>query len=275
MANYFFLNGNIVDENDAQISIKDLALLRGYGIFDYLRTVNGRKPFLIEKHLDRFFNSANTLGLTIDYSRDILKDSISQLLELNPYEEAGIRLVLTGGYSPNGFEPTKSNIFISIEPVHLPPLSQIDTGVKLISHKYHREWSSVKTINYITSIRLIDEKRKAGAIEVLYKADRKIHECSRSNFFIVKNGVVITPEDDILKGITRGKIIEIAQRSMNVELRELLEEELATADEAFITGTTTRVTPVIQIDDLQINDGKPGPVSRKLYEEFLGYENNY
>ncbi|MFC2124886.1 aminotransferase class IV [Bacteroidota bacterium] len=275
MTDYIFLNGNIVDEDAAQINIKDLALLRGYGIFDFLRTVNKKKPFLIEKHLNRFYISASTMGLSIDYSRDFLLDIIKQLLEMNSYVEAGIRMVLTGGYSPNAFEPTESNIFIVIEPIHLPSPSQFEIGAKLITHNYHREWSRVKTINYITSIRLINDKRKADAIEVLYKIDGKIHECSRSNFFIVKDGVLITAEDDVLQGITRGTVIEIAKRSMKVELREVLEEELMTADEAFITGTTIIVTPIVKIDDIEIGNGKPGPVTRKLLAEFLDFEKNY
>lgn len=275
MADHFFLNGKIVLEDEAMVSIKDLALLRGYGIFDFLRTVNGKKPFLIEKYLDRFFNSAHTMNLSIDYSKDFLKDIIVELLDLNSHEEAGIRLVLTGGYSPNAFEPAKSNIFILIEPVKLLTPAQIENGVKLISHNYLREWSRVKTINYITSIRLIEEKKNAGAIEVLYKNNGIIHEGSRSNFFLIKNGVLITAKENVLQGITRGSVIELARKSMKVELRELMEGELSTADESFITGTTTRITPVVQIDDILIGNGKPGPITKKLLSEFLEFERNY
>jgi len=275
MADHYFLNGKIVHEDEAQLHVKDLALLRGYGIFDYLRTVNGKKPFQVEKYLDRFYNSADKMGFSVDYSKEFVLKTIQQLLKLNSYEEAGIRLVMTGGYSENSFVPGTPNFFILIEPLHLPSASQFKNGVKLITHEYQREWSSAKTINYLTSIKLINKKKEKGAIEVLYKDNGKIREGSRCNFFIVKDNVLITSKDKVLEGITRGTVIDIAKRSLNVELRDLMEVELVTADECFITGTTTLVTPVVQLDDITIGNGSPGPVTLKLMKEFSEFEKNY
>ena len=275
MAEFVFLNGEIVDSRNANINIKDLAILRGYGIFDYMRTVSGKMPFMMDKHLDRFYNSAGYMNLPVEYEREKIKNIIFDLLKINNNEEQGISLVLTGGYSLNSFQPSKPNFFIVVEALHFPAREYYENGARLISHLYQREWCQAKTINYLTSVRLLDKMKNQGALEILYHANGSVLEASRSNFFLVKDNVLVTPEKDILQGITRGIILDLAPGICTIERRTIDLEELAKADETFITGTTKKILPIIQIDDLIIGNGKPGPVTQQLMTRFLEYEKNY
>ena len=151
MGEYFFLNGKIVKREDAFLGITDLALLRGFGIFDFCRTQNG-KPLLLDKYLDRLFNSAECIDLKIPYSKEFIRESIDQLLEKNGIIESGIRMVLTGGYTKNGYTPGEPNFFILIEKINFPVPSYYEEGIKLIIHEHQRELSHIKSINYRTTI---------------------------------------------------------------------------------------------------------------------------
>ena len=270
MGEYFFLNGKIVKREDAFLCITDLALLRGFGIFDFCRTQNGH-PFLLEKYLNRFFNSAECIDLKIPYSKEIIRESIDQLLEKNGIVESGIRMVLTGGYTENGYTPGDPNFFILIEKINFPDPSYYDEGIKLILHEHQRELSHIKSINYLTPISIRKKIENANAYDVLYHSKGRVLEVSRSNIFIVKNNTIITPRDNVLRGITRATVINLAKGNFKVEERDVYIEELFQADEVFMTGTTKRVLPVRKIDDHTFSDGKPGKVTstlKSLYQEF-------
>jgi D-alanine transaminase/branched-chain amino acid aminotransferase len=273
MGEYFLLNGEIVKNRDAFLGITDLALLRGFGIFDFCRTQNG-KPLLLDKYLDRFFNSAQCIDLKIPYSKEFIKESIYQLLEKNGIIESGIRMVLTGGYTKNGYTPGDPNFFILIEKINFPDPSYYDKGIKLILHEHQRELSHIKSINYLTPISIRKKIEEAHAFDVLYHSNGKVLEVSRSNIFIVKNNTLITPQENVLKGITRATVIDLAKNNFPVEKRDIQIDELFQADEVFMTGTTKRVLPVRTIDDhIFIKDslGKVTSTLKSLYQEF---ENN-
>jgi D-alanine transaminase/branched-chain amino acid aminotransferase len=193
MGEYFLLNGKIVRKGDAFLGITDLALLRGFGIFDFCRTQNG-KPFLLDKYLNRFFNSAESIDLEIPYSKEFIRESIYQLIEKNGIVESGIRMVLTGGYTENGYAPGDPNFFILIEKINFPDPSYYEEGIKLILHEHQRELSHIKSINYLTPISIRKRVEKANAYDVLYHSNGKILEVSRSNIFIVKDNTIITPQ---------------------------------------------------------------------------------
>ncbi len=273
MGDYFLLNGKIVKKENAFLGITDLALLRGFGIFDFCRTQNGN-PFLLEKYLNRFFNSAECIGLEIPYSKEFIRDSIAQLLEKNGIIESGIRMVLTGGYTQNGYTPGDPNFFILIEKINFPDPSYYNEGIKLQLHEHQRELSHIKSINYLTPISIRKKTEEANAYDVLYHSQGKILEVSRSNIFIVKNNTVITPRDNILRGITRATVISLAKNIFKVEERDVYIEELYQADEVFMTGTTKRVLPVRKIDDHIFSDGKPGKVTSKLKSLYQEFENS-
>jgi branched-chain amino acid aminotransferase len=160
MKEFNYFNGEILTSEETKIHVSDLAFLRGYGIFDFFRVINGKAIFM-EDHLDRFENSAKIMGLPISESRHQLKEIISELIKLNQHDLLGIKLILTGGYSEDGFNPSdKSNLLITAKPF---TFTNPQAGLKLMSVEYRREIPEVKTLSYITPIRMLPELRKMPA----------------------------------------------------------------------------------------------------------------
>lgn len=273
MGEYFFLNGEIIRARDAFLHITDLALLRGFGIFDFCRTQNGR-PLLLDRYLTRFFNSAAFLELDIPFSKENIKNIVLSLLKKNNIVESGIRMVLTGGYTENGYTPGSPNFFILIEKVNFPDKFLYDNGVKLHLFEHQRELSHIKSINYLTAISIRNTLKKDEAYDVLYHFNGNVLEVSRSNIFIVKDNSIVTPVNKILAGITRSTVITLGKELFTVEERDVPVGELFKADEIFMTGTTKKVLPVNKIDDHWVGKGKPGPVTQKLKSLYRDFENN-
>lgn len=272
MKQYCYANGKIVSTEKARVPVNDLAVLRGYGVFDFLKTVNG-KPFLWTEHWTRFLNSAKALELKVPIKEKEARAAIDLLLEKNQCKDASIRLLLTGGAADDGLTFKRPSFFILIEDIYNYPKACFAKGVKVISHEYLRLVPGAKTTNYIIALRLHQVKKKAGATEILFLDHGRVLECSTSNFFIVKNKKIITAKNDVLGGTVRNKVIELARRTgFAVEERGVGVDELKTADETFLTATNKNVMPVVQIDKKKVGNGQPGPVTKKLmaiYEEFL------
>ncbi len=271
MEQIVYFNGIYVPIKEALIPANDITLLRGYGIFDFLRTFN-RKPLFGELYLQRFIESARQMELPLLPTLDELKAIIEKLILLHPDRELGIRLLLTGGTAPDAYSIGKSSLVIFAEEIHFPTEKQYREGVKLISHQYQREWPRVKTINYLTGIRLKGLCRSENAFDVLFYQQDLVTEVTRSNFFIVKDGKLITPEDHILLGVTRNKVLQLAEKMLPVEVRPLQLSEVYQADEAFLTGTTKKVLPVTTVDHQQIGKGIPGIFTLQLMEGFRELE---
>ncbi|MDF2159217.1 aminotransferase class IV [Algoriphagus sp. CAU 1675] len=268
MKPFCFADGQIIPTESATIHPMDLGLIRGYGIFDFFRTVNYKALFL-DHYLDRFIASAKKTYLSLDYSRDELKGIIQELIDKNDLKEGGIRMVLSGGMSENHFSPGKGKLYIFAESLIFPSQQKYEQGVKLLSLEYVRPIAEIKTTNYALAVWHSAQWKQQGAEDVIYHLNGYISESSRSNFFIVKDGVISTPDRHILMGITRKHILELAE---NVEVRPITMQEALAADEAFITSTTKVLLPVTQIDDLKIGNGKTGPVSLDLLERFKKME---
>ena len=265
------LNDQIIDQDKAYIHITDLALLRAYGIFDFFRIVE-LKPLFFEDHVDRFFTSAERLRLKCPVGKNHLKSMIIELIAANNIKNSGIRMVLTGGESPNGYAIGNPTLFVINEPINPLPENHFSEGIRLISHEYLRDLPEVKTINYLMGIYLTPEIQAKGATDVLYHWNGKISELTRSNFFIVdKNDTIVTPGNGILKGINRMHLLSVAGKHFKVEERDIFMDELKIAREAFITGTTKKVMPVVQVDDLKIGDCKPGETTMKLQQLYDDY----
>ena len=268
-----YLNGEYLPKEQSALNVSDLSILRGYGIFDYFRYLGGQPRFL-EDHLDRFFNSAAGILLEVPISREDLAEVVHQLIKRNGGGDGGIRFVMTGGYSDDGYEPTVPNLVAMAYPFKLPPAHQFEQGCSVMLHRYERQLPRVKTIDYLEGIRIIPLLRAAGADYPLYvDRDDNVRESDRSNFFIVKNGTLITPVDDILLGVTRKHIIRLAKRLdfksldpdfSGVAERKVSSKELLAADEAIIASSTKGPMPIVKVDGQLIGDGKPGPVTRRL-----------
>ena len=268
---YAIINGDFVRENEAGILISDLSIQRGYGIFDYFRTANNQPIFLAD-HLKRFYFSAAAMHLNTDLNQEKLTGIILELMEQNDIPDAGIRITLTGGYSGDGYTLEKPNLIITQSPFSFNK-TLFNKGIRLVTYEHLRHLPEVKTINYLQAIYLQPFIKENGADDVLYFHQQAICECPRANFFIVNgNEEVITPSANILKGITRNKILEFSEfkcREDKISLQDLYE-----AREAFITSTTKNVLPVLAINGKQIGDGKPGKISSLIYQKMLSAKEN-
>lgn len=281
MYKYCFFNGKISTTNNPMIYLNDLGVIRGYGIFDYLRTYNG-KPFLLEKYVERFQNSAKQMHLALQYSNQELANIVYELLEKNklearrePGSEVGIRFVITGGISEDNYNIGKPVFYILIEDVHSYPDKCYKEGINLMTHEHCRVFPEIKLTNYITAIRLQTVMRQKAMQDILYVYENKVLETTRNNFFIFKKDTLITPKKNVLIGRTRNCIFELSKNEFKLEEREIEKHELPEADEAFITGTSKKVMPVVRIDDIVVGNGEVGKNTKRVMELFGQFTNSY
>jgi branched-chain amino acid aminotransferase len=262
---YAYLNGTILPIEQAVLHVTDLGLLRGYGIFDFFRAING-KPIYLEDHLDRFEQSLAAMHLEMPYPRAALRASILQLIELNAHPLLGIKLVCTGGYSHDGYTPTTPNLYMLAKPFTIQPPT---VGVQLMLVEHLRDFYEAKTTNYVKPIHVLKATKEGGFDDVLYHHEGKILESSRSNLFIIQGDTLVTPKEKVLYGITRAHTIRLAASFLTVEERDITIAEMMMADEVFITASTRRVAPVTRINDKTFEIGEK---TLRLYELLLANE---
>lgn len=268
MIRYYNLNGKLTEVAQASLHVSDLAILRGFGIFDYF-LVKKHQPLFLSDYLDRFYTSAEKLGLSIPIERTEMTRLIRELVAANGLEDAGIRLVLTGGYALDSYTPVEPNLIIMEHEFKAPPAWNYDQGIRLMTFNHQRELPEIKSINYLTGIRLQASLKAQQADYLLYHDQGIIRESDRSNFFgVTEDGILITPDEKVLRGITRKQVLELAEDVLPVEEREVGIDELSTLREAFLTSSTKGVMPVVQIDELVIGEGRPGDLTYKLGELF-------
>ncbi len=273
---HFFIHGQYVTEAEAKISVLDLGLIRGYGVFDYLRTYGGR-PFHLQEHLERLFYSAKTVGIPIPYSRKEIETIVEELLHRGGYPESSLKIIVTGGVSPDQLLPKGNSSFIAFVYPHKPYPQELHTqGIRTITIQHPRVYPCCKTLQYLPAIVALKDTASSGALESLYlNPNQEILEAATSNFFACKEGVLITPPmDGILAGITREVILKICSSHIPIEIRPIPYAEIPTLEEAFLTASNKEVMPVVQIDDLPIANGKPGKITEKIQKLFLEYTKN-
>jgi branched-subunit amino acid aminotransferase/4-amino-4-deoxychorismate lyase len=256
-----------VDVNLIHIAADSVAVNRGYGAFDFFGIING-KPFFLDRHLDRFFNTMKLLRLRIPHSKQEMEQLILSLVKKNGLDEFHMKLF---AYPKADYSGEFINCELYIIPVIIPDNTAYDyvNGVTLITKEYQRFLPEAKSTNYLPLVYLQHEISQAGAVDVLYYSDNYIRETARGNVFMVKSGKIFTPGEKMLKGITRSVVIDILQEhkipfaETNIRLHELLE-----ADEVFLASTTKKILPVNQINEKRISDRKVGPVSDFLIQHF-------
>lgn len=277
MVTYCYLNGKIMSAAQARVSIYDIGLLRGFGIYEAMTTHN-KKPFMLEDHLERFRRSAAFAGLKVPASDAEIKEAIAELIERNGYEETNVKFILTGGTAIGGIEydPDFPTFYILAEEFSALPEEYLTNGAKVMLYEHLRQFPCYKTTNYINAVMLQKRRKDEGALEILYHWQGNVLECATSNFMIVKGGKVITAKENILQGITRKVTLDLARKAgIPVEEREVKLDELSTADEAFLTASFKEVVPVVRADDRKIGNGAVGPVSKRLVELFREFAKSY
>ena len=258
---------------EAKVSILDIGILRGYGIYEALAVING-KPLRLTDHWQRLTSGAEALNLKIPISAKLAEEKIIEIVKKSGFTtRANIRIILTGGKTIRGIEHNfeEPTFYMIAEEWRSLPKENYEKGAKLITHEYKRELPKLKTTNYIVGASLQSLKNEKSALEILYVSDSKVSECATSNIFLVKDGVLITPEEDILEGVTRKIVLGLVEKDYKIERREVGFEELKSADEVFITASFKDVVPVIKIDDFTIGDGKVGKTTKDLMGRFTKY----
>ncbi|MCS7019765.1 MAG: aminotransferase class IV [Cytophagales bacterium] len=248
--------------------INDIGLLRGYALFDYCRTYGG-KPFMRELYLQRFQHSAALMGIPFPFESAVLWQIMDKLHRLTGMQDIAFRLLLTGGYTTDGVTPSNTpNLLIITEDIPDVAPEKFTMGIHVITDEYLRELPEIKSTNYVRLIMLRHRIKAAGAADVLFCKDGWVSELSRSNLFLFHGNTLVTPNANILKGITRYAILQLAKGIFKVEERPVAVEELWQASEVFTTGTTKRVMPITVINGQPIADGKPGHNTLKLLAQF-------
>ena len=267
-----YLNGKYVPFDQACLPLNDLGIVRGYGVFDFLRTYNG-VPFKLREHIQRLQNSAKLIGLSLPWSTEEIEAIAQDTLKRNNFPEANIRIVVTGGSSADFISPLgQPSIMVIVTPVSEYPREYYEQGVKAITVQIERFLPKAKSLNYISAIGALQQAKLTNAIEALYVNQQgHVLEGTTTNFFVFRGSQLITPKEGILNGITRDVVLEVAKERFEIVEQSINSSDLSHYDEAFITATNKEIMPVIQIDELPISKGKPGENTQLLMHLFYKY----
>jgi len=274
-----YLDGKLVPESEAKVSVFDHGLLYGDGVFEGIRSYNGR-VFLLQEHIARLYRSAQAIGLVIPVPPAELRRAVLATCEANDCRNGYVRLVVTRGVGNLGLNPyqcPKAGVFIIAANIQLYPPEFYEQGLKIVTVgtvRNHPEAvnPNIKSLNYLNNIMAKIEAVNSGVQEaVMLNHLGYVAEATGDNIFLVRGRTLITPPSwcGCLLGITRDAVMKIAAGN-GFEVREsvLTRYDLYTADEVFLTGTAAELVPVVEIDKRAIGSGVPGPATRQLMRLF-------
>lgn len=283
-AKYIWMDGEYVPWEKAKIHVLSHGLHYGSGVFEGIRayqTKKGTAVFRLKEHINRLYESAKIYKMNIPYAPDELVKTTKELINKNSLESCYIRPIAYRGYGEMGLNPLNSpvNVVIAAWPwgAYLGD-EGIEKGISVQISTFRRiEPNTLPPVakatgQYINSILAKMESLENGFDEAILLDSRGfVSEGSGENIFIVKDGVIITPprEASILVGITRDSVIKIAEH-LDIKVVEcnILRSDIYLSDEAFFSGTAAEIVPIKEVDRRVINSGKPGPVTKKLQDEF-------
>ena len=278
-----YVNGTIRPAQDAVIPVYDHGFLYGEGVYETLRTYNG-VPFLYDRHMQRLRASAGHLHLEVPFTDAALlgwiEDTITAAADGGSNSDWYIRVLLTRGVGELTYDvkatPTPSLVVI-VKPIEEPPARVLEQGIKISLVSIMRNHPDsvnpiIKSNNLLNNALAMQEANRHGGEEALMCNYRgEIAECSQSNFFLIRGGIVLTPKSraGLLEGVTRAFLFEVG-RDLGIDVRDetLYPKDLETADELFITSTTRELSPVTRVDDRIIGTGKPGPITMKMLDGY-------
>lgn len=274
-----YIDGKLVEKEEAKISVLDHGLLYGDGVFEGIRSYN-RLVFKLKEHIDRLYESAHTIMLKIPLSKQELTQAVIKTLRANKLKDAYIRLVVTRGVGDLGLDPRKCSrptVVIITDKIVLYPEELYKNGLEVVTVPTTRNLPEalnpqIKSLNYLNNILAKIEATNCGKEEaIMLSSSGYVAECTGDNIFVVKNKRLLTPPCYIgaLKGITRDAVIDIARRNrIEVNEENLTRHDLYNADEVFLTGTAAEIIPVVKIDSRSVGNGRPGRITAKLLREF-------
>jgi len=276
---WIFLNGEFVSKEEAKVSVYDHGFLYGDGIFEGIRVYNGN-IFKCKEHLERLYDSAKSIDLKVPYPMDEMQQHIINTIRKNELRDGYIRLVVSRGPGDLGLDPRRSrgaNVVIIVEPLAIYPEEAYVNGLKVVSVSTRRNIPDalnpkIKSLNYLNNVLVKIQANLAGVGEALMlNAQGYVAEGSGDNIFIVKRGILYTPPSYVgaLEGITRAAIIEICGKiGYTVKEEPFTLHDVYVADEVFLTGTAAEVIAVREVDGRIIGEGKAGPITTRLLQEF-------
>jgi branched-chain amino acid aminotransferase len=280
-----YLDGQFVDEPDAKISVFDHGLLYGDGVFEGIRFYNGH-VFLLDEHLDRLYDSAKAILLTIPMERAALQEALLETCRQNSLRDGYIRLVVTRGKGDLGLNPNKCKtptVFIIASTIELYPEKYYTEGLRVNTVPTQRVSPAalspaIKSLNYLNNILAKIEGNLYGAQEsIMLNAQGYIAECTADNLFVIKREQIFTPHvsDGALNGITRRLMFDLA-REIGREVKEtnLTRYDLFVADEIFATGSGAEVVPISEVDGRKIGPGRVGPITLEFIRAFKARTQN-
>jgi len=277
---FIYIDGKFYPKSEAKVSVYDHGLLYGDGVFEGIRAYDG-VVFKLREHIDRLYTSAHTIMLQIPLNKEKMTRAVLDTLKKNKLQNAYIRLVVTRGVGDLGLDPrkcSKATIIVITEPrISLHSDEKKQKGITTMITWVKRDpvdatSHEVKSLNYLNSILAKIESNVAGVDEAIC-LDKTGFVCEgvAENVFIVKEGKVITPPTctGALPGITRTAVMKLAEKfGYSLAERNITPNELFTADEVFLTGTAAEIAPVREVNGRTIGDGKPGPITKRLMQEF-------
>ncbi len=273
-----YLNGKFVSKEDARISVFDHGLLYGDGGFEGIRSYNGL-VFKLKEHVDRLFETLHTLMIDCGMTRKQMIGAIVDTLKKNKLSDAYIRVIVTRGEGDLGLDPKKCHgkpgVIIIADKITLYPKELYRDGMEIITVptvRNHPEALNprLKSLNYLNNILAKIEASNSGFCEaIMLDTQGFVAECTGDNIFLVKDGVLSTPSQGRLKGITRDVVMEQARKAKwQVFEGQITRHEVYNAEECFLTGTAAEIIPVVKVDGRVIGSGKPGAFTKKMMAAF-------
>lgn len=275
-----YINGKFYEKKDAKISVFDHGFLYGDGVFEGIRSYN-RLAFKLKEHIDRLFESAQSICLEIPLTKERLIKAVCDTLRVNKLDNAYIRLIISRGEGDLGLDPRKckgnASVVIIADRIALYPQKLYKEGMEIITVPTIRNLPEalnpqIKSLNYLNNILAKIEALNCGYEEaIMLDSLGYVAECTGDNIFIVKRNELYTPPQCMgtLRGITRDTILEIAsKKGIGVHEHVITRHEVYIADECFLTGTAAEVIPVVKVDGRKIGSGSPGSLTLRLISEF-------
>ncbi len=280
--NLIYIDGEYYPKSKAKISVYDHGFLYGDGVFEGIRVYNNH-VFKLEEHLNRLYDSAKSITLSIPLSKAEFKEAILETLRKNSYKDAYLRVVVTRGYGDLGLNPIKcAKASVVIIADYIAPLYEGISAKAIVAATRRNNPDSldpqIKSLNYLNNILAKMEANRAGVDEAIMLNQKGIVcEGTSDNLFLVKNGVLITPplSDGALGGITRSSVLELAaQLKIPVKEESITVHDIMTSDEAFLTGTAAEIGALVEVNGQKIGDGKQGHMWKILTTAFKGIREN-